>query len=98
VLTVLLFPAAALALYLPRRGRLRLLWALLGLLPLVIYLLALLGGVIAGVVNPFGGFQGGLAALFVILAAFVAYAVMLAVTTPANLTPVASALPSHVLS
>jgi hypothetical protein len=79
VLSVLLLPAAVLALVPPRQGRLRLLWAVLGLLPLVAYFLFLVVGVFKGVVNPAGGFQGGPAALLLIPAAFVSYAVMLAV-------------------
>jgi len=82
VLSVLVLPAAALALVPPRRGGLRLPWILLGLLPFGAYTFGLVGGVFAGVVNPFGGFQGGWASLLLILGTLLAYVVMLAVTQP----------------
>jgi|GEM_PF-1869647 len=79
---ILLFPAAALALLPPRRGGLRLLWIVLGLLPLGAYVFALIGGVFAGVVSLRGGFLASPLALFLVVATFVAYAVMLAIRTP----------------
>jgi len=82
VLSVLLLPAAALALVPPLRTWLRLAWIVLGLLPFGAYGCALIGGVFAGAVNPFGGFQGGWAALLLILGTLLAYVVMLAVARP----------------
>jgi hypothetical protein len=82
VLSTLLFPAALLALAPPRRLRWRLLWVALGLLPLLVYQLALLGGLYAGVVNPVGGFQAGNGALLLILGTFLAWGLMIAMTPP----------------
>lgn len=92
VLSVLLLPAAALALAPPRRRGLRLLWAGLGLLPLGVYLFALVDGVFAGVVSTRGGFPGGQASALLILATFVAYAVMLTVKTPPSASSAASSV------
>jgi hypothetical protein len=50
-----------------------LLWIALGLLPLVIFELALIAGVFAGVVNPWGGLQVGWLSVLLILGAFLAY-------------------------
>jgi hypothetical protein len=70
---VLLLPAAVLALVPPRRNVLRVLWIVLGLLPLILFELALVGGVFAGVVNPWGGLQVGWPSVLLILGAFLAY-------------------------
>jgi peptidase M28-like protein len=80
VLSVLLFPAAALALAPPARRGWRITWLAVGLLPLGVYQLALAAGVLAGVVSPFGGFQAGGGALLLLLGAFLAYGVMMAAT------------------
>jgi hypothetical protein len=93
VLSVLLLPAAVLALAPPRRIGLRLLWAVLGLLPLGVYLFALVDGVFAGVVSTRGGFTGGLPALLLITGTFAAYAVMIAVRTPPPESSAASSSP-----
>ena len=79
---VLLFPAAALALFPPRRGWLRLVWAVLGLLPLGIYVFGLVGGVFAGVVSLRGGFLANPLSLLLLVATLIAYVVLLAVKTP----------------
>jgi len=80
--TILLFPAAALALVPPRRVWLRLLWGGLGLLPLGVYVFALIGGVFAGVVGLRGGLVANPLALLVVVAGFVAYVFMIAIKTP----------------
>jgi hypothetical protein len=92
VLSVLLLPAAALALVPPRRRGLRLLWAGLGLLPLGVYLCALVGGIFAGVVSTRGGFPGSQMSALLILATFVAYAVMLTVKMPPPASSAASSV------
>lgn len=73
VFAVLLFPAALLALVPPRGLWTRLLWAFLGLLPLLIYLAALGGAFALGLASWKAGFQGGWGAAAVILGAFAAY-------------------------
>jgi hypothetical protein len=78
ILSVLLLPAAVLALFPPRRTALRVLWAVLGLLPLLIFQLALLGGVFTGVVSTRGGLEIGWPAALSILGAFLAYGLMIA--------------------
>jgi hypothetical protein len=78
---VLLLPAALLALFPPRRKALRALWIALGLLPLVIFELALIGGVFAGVVNPWGGLQVGWPSVVLILGAFLAYGLTISLKT-----------------
>jgi len=82
VLSVLLLPAALLALAPPHRRALRLLWAVLGLLPLGVYLAALAAGVKEGIVSTRGGFAGSPAALLLIAGAFAAYAAMLLAAPP----------------
>jgi Peptidase family M28 len=82
VLSVLLFPAAALALVPPRTRAQRRVWLALGFLPLAVYEAALAVGVVARVVNPFGGFQGGWGALVLILVSFLAWGAMIG-TVPA---------------
>jgi hypothetical protein len=91
--SVLLFPAAVLALVPPRRGWLRLMWAILGLLPLAAYVLALIGGVFAGVVSLRGGFLENPLVLLLLVAGFVAYAVLLASKTPPPASSAAVASP-----
>jgi hypothetical protein len=81
VLSVLLLPAAALALFPPRKKGLRILWVVLGLLPFAVYAAALAGGVFAGVVSTRGGvFAGGPWAVLLLLAVLASYGLMIATT------------------
>jgi hypothetical protein len=91
---VLLLPAAVLALFPPRRTALRVLWIALGLLPLVIFELALVGGVFAGVVNPWGGLQVGWPSVALILGAFLAYGLTILLTGLNRPLPASSAASS----
>lgn len=79
---VLLLPAAVLALVPPRRTALRLLWIVLGLLPLLTFGLALIGGTSAGVVSSRGGLQVGWPSVLLILGAFLAYGLTIALNKP----------------
>jgi hypothetical protein len=71
VFSVLLFPAALLALFPPRRGWTRAVWIVLGLLPFLVYLGALR---IALQGDPASGFQGGWVVGLLIPATLLAYA------------------------
>jgi hypothetical protein len=82
VFAVLLFPAALLALFPPRSTAQRVLWIALGLLPPLIYGGALIGGVLAGVISSRGGLQIGGPSLLLLLGAFVAYGVTIALHRP----------------
>jgi len=73
VFSVLLLPAAVLALVPPRPVWARILWIVAGLLPLLSFLLAFLVAVAAWIVRLRSGFQGGPAAAVLIPAALVAY-------------------------
>jgi hypothetical protein len=94
VYAVLLLPAAVLALFPPRRAALRVLWIALGLLPLLIFELALIGGVFAGVVNPWGGLQVGWPSVLLILGAFLAYGLAISLNRPPPASSAASSSPS----
>jgi hypothetical protein len=74
VFSVLLFPAAALALVPPRRGWTRIVWMLLGILPFFLYLVAMGAAFQAGVAS---GFRGGWAVAVLIPATLLAYGVTL---------------------
>jgi len=76
VFAVLLLPAAALALA-PPRTWVPALWIPLGALPLAALLGALGAALLNGIASLEGGFQGGAAAVFLIPATLVAYAVMI---------------------
>lgn len=77
VFSVLLFPAAALALVPPRRAGLKLLWLLLGLLPLLLLLTALGVAAAEGIASLRGGFRGGWAAAILIPATLLAWGLSL---------------------
>lgn len=87
VFSVLLFPAALLALVPPRGGRARLLWAFLGLLPLLVYLAALGGAFALGLASSKAGFQGGWWAALAVLGAFAAYVLRMAAPRERPATP-----------
>jgi hypothetical protein len=74
VFSVLLLPAAALALFPPRRRRVRVLWIFLGVLPFLLYLGAL---GIAFQTGAASGFQGGGPAAVLIPATLLAYGLTL---------------------
>jgi hypothetical protein len=74
VFSVLLLPAAALALVPPRRPWARVVWMAAGLLPVLVLLVALILAFGAEIASPYGGFQGGAAAAWLIPATLAAYA------------------------
>jgi hypothetical protein len=78
VFSVLLLPAAALALIPPRRLWARILWIVAGAAPLLCFLGALGIAVLAQLVTLDNGFQGGTAAAFLIPAVLLAYVVTVA--------------------
>jgi hypothetical protein len=82
VFSVLLLPAAVLALVPPRRIWARILWIGAGLLPLLPLVFAILIAAGLGIVRGGSGFQGGTAAAVLIPAALVAYAFMIARGAP----------------
>jgi hypothetical protein len=73
VFSVLLLPAAALTVIPPRRTSLKILWILLGLLPLLLLLGALGFAAAEGMVSLKGGFRGGWAAAVLIPATLLAW-------------------------
>lgn len=87
VFSVLLFPAAALTLIPPRRTGMRILWIVLGLLPLLLFLGALGFAAAEGMVSLKRGFQGGWAAAVLIPATLLVYGVMIARTAERNASP-----------
>lgn len=78
VFSVLLLPAAALALFPPRNVWMRSLWIVLGFLPLLSFLHALLIAFAGEIILPQGGFQAGPAAGALIPATLLAYALTIA--------------------
>jgi hypothetical protein len=78
VFSVLLFPAAALSLTPPRRVSLKILWIVLGLLPLLFFLGALGFAAAEHMVSLKRGFQGGWAAAVLIPAVFLLYGIVIA--------------------
>jgi hypothetical protein len=82
VFSVLLFPAAALALAPPRRAWMKALWIVLGLLPLLLFLAALGFAAAEGLVSLRGGFRGGGAAAVLIPAVLLLYGIVIARPAP----------------
>lgn len=78
VFAVLLFPAAALSLVPPRRTSLKILWIVLGLLPLLLFLGALGFAAAERLVSLKEGFQGGWAAAVLIPAVLLLYGIVIA--------------------
>ena len=73
VLAILLFPAALIAAFPPKRIWARILLALTGLLPILIYAAALIGAILIGLASRKAGFEGGVAAGFLLPGAALAF-------------------------
>ena len=90
VLTVLLFPAALIASFPPKRLWARLLLSLAGLLPLLIYAAALIFAILVGLASRKAGFEGGLAAGFLLPGAAAAFLFLMAASRKAPVRPISS--------
>ena len=91
VLAVLLFPAALIAAFPPKRTWARLLLSFAGLLPLLTYAAALLFAILIGLASRKAGFEGGIAAGLLLPGAAVAFLFLMAASRKARDRPISSA-------
>jgi len=91
VLALLLFPAALIAAFPPRRTWARLLLILAGLLPLLIYAASLSIAFLGGIASRKAGFLGGWPAAVLIPGAAVAFVFLMAASREPRVRPISSA-------